>query len=387
MGEIVIGDADAAKLQQQIDACNGNRKKLRLSYDDALQAAAEASTDPHGIGVRHAGQELLGRTTIALAVKTPKGIVVGVQGVWADKPTPGRAWKDLQPWMADFAKNVERARAWAKQKGKDRVTVTLGKAREQARPAGDGAKLLAAILDDPQDTQARLVYADWLTEQGDPRGELITIQCAKKRTPAMTKREQELLKKHHRAWSKEATQDSDAHEFERGFVGTVEMSGTAWASKGAKLLAREPITTLRISDVTSTALLAVAGAAHTAKLARIEADKGMWMRTPKDATALTTFLKSKYVGAVRDLEFHVSRERDYLVRRDPVDCSALFDGVTLPGVERLAIRIDKVPDSALASLLTISAPKLRELRIGISKAKQKAQLAALKKKFPRAEIS
>jgi len=30
-----------------------------------------------------------------------------------------------------------------------------------------GKQLLARILDDPSDTNARLVYADWLLERGD----------------------------------------------------------------------------------------------------------------------------------------------------------------------------------------------------------------------------
>ncbi|MBA3538368.1 MAG: TIGR02996 domain-containing protein, partial [Deltaproteobacteria bacterium] len=37
-------------------------------------------------------------------------------------------------------------------------------------------KLEAAILADPDDTAAYLVYADWLQSRGDPRGELIVLQ-------------------------------------------------------------------------------------------------------------------------------------------------------------------------------------------------------------------
>src|SRR5438094_91305 len=37
---------------------------------------------------------------------------------------------------------------------------------------------LQAILDDPADDTRRLVYSDWLEENGDPeRAELIRIQC------------------------------------------------------------------------------------------------------------------------------------------------------------------------------------------------------------------
>jgi uncharacterized protein (TIGR02996 family) len=36
---------------------------------------------------------------------------------------------------------------------------------------------LQAILEDPDDDTPRLVYADWLEERGDPRGEFIRTQC------------------------------------------------------------------------------------------------------------------------------------------------------------------------------------------------------------------
>ncbi len=47
------------------------------------------------------------------------------------------------------------------------------------------------ILDSPDDKAGYLVYADWLTQQGDPRGELIVVQSEGK-----ADREAELLEKH-----------------------------------------------------------------------------------------------------------------------------------------------------------------------------------------------
>ncbi|MFL5328384.1 MAG: TIGR02996 domain-containing protein [Gemmataceae bacterium] len=40
----------------------------------------------------------------------------------------------------------------------------------------DHASFIAAIVANPKDDVARLVYADWLDEQGDPRGEFIRVQ-------------------------------------------------------------------------------------------------------------------------------------------------------------------------------------------------------------------
>jgi uncharacterized protein (TIGR02996 family) len=45
-------------------------------------------------------------------------------------------------------------------------------------PEDQQATFLAAIRDDPEEDGLRLVFADWLEEQGDTRGEFIRVQCA-----------------------------------------------------------------------------------------------------------------------------------------------------------------------------------------------------------------
>ena len=69
-----------------------------------------------------------------------------------------------------------------------------------------GAELLAAIRAAPGDDRPRLVYADWLQERGDPRGEFIALQLANagagagERDARAQRREQVLLRDHVRAW-------------------------------------------------------------------------------------------------------------------------------------------------------------------------------------------
>jgi uncharacterized protein (TIGR02996 family) len=46
----------------------------------------------------------------------------------------------------------------------------------------DEATFLQAIRAAPDEDAPRLVYADWLEEQGDPRGEFIRLQCAHAKT-------------------------------------------------------------------------------------------------------------------------------------------------------------------------------------------------------------
>jgi uncharacterized protein (TIGR02996 family) len=64
------------------------------------------------------------------------------------------------------------------------------------------AALLAAIRAAPDDDAPRLVYADWLTERGDPRGEYIALACAfaKSHDAEVRRRADALEKAHKSAW-------------------------------------------------------------------------------------------------------------------------------------------------------------------------------------------
>lgn len=62
---------------------------------------------------------------------------------------------------------------------------------------------LQQVLENPDDDQLRLVYADALSERGDARGELIAVQCALAARPddeGLRAREAELLQKHRGEW-------------------------------------------------------------------------------------------------------------------------------------------------------------------------------------------
>ncbi len=70
-----------------------------------------------------------------------------------------------------------------------------------------GQALENAIIANPDDLGAHAAYADWLIEQGDPRGEFIQVQLAledpkksAKERKELQKREKQLLDKHQREW-------------------------------------------------------------------------------------------------------------------------------------------------------------------------------------------
>ena len=75
-------------------------------------------------------------------------------------------------------------------------------------PVGDEERrLLALVHEAPEQTGPRLVYADWATRRGDPRGEFIALQCMARegrakgvRDGQRERRLRELLDQHADAW-------------------------------------------------------------------------------------------------------------------------------------------------------------------------------------------
>lgn len=104
----------------------------------------------------------------------------------------------------------------------DRLAASLANpTEERAQKTADD--FLAAIWRDPADDGLREVFADWLLERGDPRGELIALQLGRARGTASgegAKRERELLAKHARAWMGplEPAVHGTSFRFDRGFL-------------------------------------------------------------------------------------------------------------------------------------------------------------------------
>src|SRR5688500_11787241 len=67
---------------------------------------------------------------------------------------------------------------------------------------------IQALVEDPHDDTSRLIYADWLMERGDPRGEFIRVQTERERLAPhdeqagrLRVREQQLLAAHRDEWT------------------------------------------------------------------------------------------------------------------------------------------------------------------------------------------
>lgn len=125
----------------------------------------------------------------------------------------------------------------------------------------DRDALLRAIIEAPDDDAPRLVYADWLDENGDPaRAEFIRVQCDMHGMPnpddrwnQLLRRSEALLHRNRKRWRRElpgprAIWWSD--RYTRGFL----QNGTAdrWSSLGKlwqKIYSATPLTFLVIKSI------------------------------------------------------------------------------------------------------------------------------------------
>lgn len=98
--------------------------------------------------------------------------------------------------------------------------------RAPPKPIAHGPELLARIYDHPRDLDARSIYADWLTSQGDPRGEFIALQLARPLPTTrpwqwhrrhVSTREARLLRTHEKSWIGRLGAFLEHVRFERGF--------------------------------------------------------------------------------------------------------------------------------------------------------------------------
>src|SRR5262245_35037410 len=99
---------------------------------------------------------------------------------------------------------------------------------------------MKAILQAPDDDALRLVYADWLEERGDPRGEFIRIQCERARGDSRTDhqlllREKELRAHYGGQWAGRLRDLVGGYDFGRGLVEDVTVNAQHFLEQGDTL--------------------------------------------------------------------------------------------------------------------------------------------------------
>jgi uncharacterized protein (TIGR02996 family) len=111
---------------------------------------------------------------------------------------------------------------------------------------------LQDILAHPDDDAPRLIFADWLEEQGDAnsiaRAEFIRIQCtvagrqlSPQQKAKLERRQEQILNEHEREWAHPIRRLLLHWEFHRGFIDTVEMRAHKFHAHAIQLFSRAPI--------------------------------------------------------------------------------------------------------------------------------------------------
>ncbi|HEY1065456.1 MAG TPA: TIGR02996 domain-containing protein, partial [Pirellulales bacterium] len=115
------------------------------------------------------------------------------------------------------------------------------------------AALLRAVIAAPDDDAPRLIYADWLDEQGDSeRAEFIRLQCALETSAADSaedaakiERESELLDRFACLWANDLQPEVRGWTFRRGFVERIETNLQTSRDAIAAVLQKAPIRHIR----------------------------------------------------------------------------------------------------------------------------------------------
>jgi uncharacterized protein (TIGR02996 family) len=103
------------------------------------------------------------------------------------------------------------------------------------------------ILARPDEDAPRLIYADWLEERNNPRGEFIRVQCALARLAAedprrwpLERRERELLAAHESEWLPQRELTGECR-FCRGFVEEIALTPEAFLNSASQFFEQAPI--------------------------------------------------------------------------------------------------------------------------------------------------
>lgn len=116
--------------------------------------------------------------------------------------------------------------------------------------------LLDEVVANPSADTPRRIYADYLEEAGDPRGEFVRLQCDLEQLDVLDARYlgtlhrcEALLRRHEATWMAEQGHNLRVSVFQRGFIDTVTVRARAFLRDGESLYHNIPIRWLRLNHI------------------------------------------------------------------------------------------------------------------------------------------
>ncbi len=257
------------------------------------------------------------------------------------------------------------------------------------------AELEARILADRADRGAYLVYADWLTEHGDPRGELVVVQSqleTARDDAALRARASRLLAEHARRWLGSLAacgEDELECTWQRGFVTALRIGPSPDVARPTKLelvaviaeLARLPHTTFlrelvlgglhRGGSTWLDVIHAIARDGLPANLERLELHHGRCDAELAHTELEGTALANARLAGLRELRLAIDtveleaidlpelRVLELATRAFTAAHVAALCGARWPALEKLSVRNADALGDLIALLDARAMPRLR----------------------------
>jgi len=221
---------------------------------------------------------------------------------------------------------------------------------------------LHAILESPDDDQLRLIYADWLEERGEARGEFIRVQIHRATLApdspahlALLTREKELLAQHEQDWLGPLRLPGTHWEFQRGFVEKGAIPFWEFPLHAEQLFAQAPLRHLRFLGINHAVSWRDDDWRKLAQLAQspyMARPIGLSFSGLNDR-ALRLLLDSPHLRSLRELDLESNRLSEEAIR-------ALAGANHLTQLARLNLSYNPIGD--LGAQLLAGAPRLPALQ-------------------------
>jgi uncharacterized protein (TIGR02996 family) len=223
------------------------------------------------------------------------------------------------------------------------------------------AAFLADIIDNPNDDAPRLIFADWLQDNGDPdRAAFIRAQIEWARTapedphrPIVQRQAQALLNAHGLAWLKEVPAWARPNaSFVRGFVMQIDVTAREFFRGAAGLFRRAPVRAVRLRAANREQVLALASADHLGRLTELDlSDNGL------TDESLVPLLSSAKLGLLTALDLGSNRGGPGTVR-------AIAGSPRLRGLTSLSLSMQSIgPEGARLLAESENVSRLESLNL------------------------
>jgi len=224
-----------------------------------------------------------------------------------------------------------------------------------------GKALYAEICRNPDDGALRQVWADWLIEQGDPRGEFIQLQCSgcmDAFTPVI-ERERALLEAHREEWLGELAPWISLNEWDRGFLTacTLRRPPREWFERvtGAPILST--VRSLGFVDGLADDVTLEHVAAFLAQ-PELRSLRELWCVPPP----LLELLATDSLARLEIIDLHQYQTyRGFLLHPLDARTSSLLEA--FPAVHSLAVTLARPVTPAVLEWLWQVAPRYRKLAV------------------------